>query len=382
MGTPTTWQDMTARRLWRHALTSPGASTADVVGAMCGAHAQIMSAAEVSVGLRLADTDRTHVRAALWDTHELVKTFGPRGTVHLLPTRELPLWTAALTAAQRAGNPAPKGALLTPEQTEELVEGAAAVLADAEMTVDELTEALAARVGSWAADPVMDAFQAKWPRWRQATHTLANRGSLCFGPMHGRKVTYTSPHRWLPGFTPADTDQALAHVVTGYLRAYGPATPQHFAQWLSAPRRWASELFASLGELVEPVEVEGHAAYRVAGDTEPAPAPAPDVLLLPYFDAYTVGCHPRDVVFPGPARERALARGQAGNYPVLYLDGLAAGIWHQRRSGRHLDVTVEALVPLSPARREAVAEQADRVGLILQATPRLTFGTVTVGPHA
>jgi len=45
-------------------------------------------------------------------------------------------------------------------------------------------------------------------------------------------------------------------------------------------------------------------------------------------------------------------------------------------------VTVEALDPLSPTRREAVAEQADRIGLILQATPRLTFGTVTVGPHA
>jgi hypothetical protein len=381
MGTPT-WQDMTARRLWRHALTSPGTSAADVVGAMCGAHAQVMSAAEVSLGLRLEGADRTHVRAALWETHELVKTFGPRGTVHLLPTRELPLWTAALSAAQRAGNPSPKGALLTPDQTDELVEASAAVLAGTEMTVDELTEALAERAGSWAADPVMDAFQAKWPRWRQATHTLANRGSLCFGPMRGRKITYTSPRRWLPDAAPADTERALAHVLTGYLRAYGPATPQHFAQWLSAPRRWAVELFASMGGLVEPVEVEGATLYQVAGDAAAPPAPAPEVLLLPYFDAYTVGCHPRDVVFPGPARRRALARGQAGTHPVLFVDGVAAGVWHHRRSGRHLDITVEALAPLPPARRDAVAEQAERIGRILQASPRLAFDTVTVGPHA
>ena len=228
----------------------------------------------------------------------------------------------------------------------------------------------------------MDAFQGKWPRWRAATQTLANRGVLCFGPVRGRRVTYTSPRRWLPGFVPADTDTALEHVVLSYLRAYGPATPQHFAQWTAAPKRWASALFASLEGRIEPVEVEGTAAYRVAGDVEAAPGPVPKVLLLPHFDAYTVGSQPRDVVFPGTVGRRALATGQAGNFPVLYLDGVAAGIWHQRRSGRRLDVAVEALVPLSAARREAVAEQVERIGEVLEAVPRLTFGAVTVGPHA
>jgi hypothetical protein len=106
------------------------------------------------------------------------------------------------------------------------------------------------------------------------------------------------------------------------------------------------------------------------------------VLLLPYFDAYTVGSHPREVVFPGAAHQRALAGSQAGNHPVLYLDGVAAGVWHQRRSGRRLEVTVEALVPLSAARREAVAERVERIGEVLEAVPRLGFGTITVGPHA
>ncbi|MFD6096391.1 winged helix DNA-binding domain-containing protein [Nocardiopsis flavescens] len=382
MGTPVTWQDTAARRLWRHGLATPFDSAADAVSAMCGAHAQVMSAAELSVGLRLAGADRTHVRSALWDTHELVKTFGPRGTVHLLPARELPLWTAALDAAARAGNPAPKGALLSPDQVDGLVEAAAEVLADRELTVDELTAALAERAGPWAADRVMDAFQDKWPRWRAATHTLANRGALCFGPARGRKATYTSPRRWLPGFAPAEADAALEHVVVSYLRAYGPATPQHFARWMSAPRRWAGALFASLEGRIEPVEVEGLVAYRVAGDVEAPPGPPPEALLLPYFDAYTVGAQPREVVFPGEAYRRALAGGQAGNHPVLYVNGVAAGVWHQRRSGRRLEVTVEALVSLSGARRARVAEQVERIGGVLQAVPRLAFGEVTVGPHA
>jgi hypothetical protein len=76
----------------------------------------------------------------------------------------------------------------------------------------------------------MDAFQDKWPRWRQLTSMAAHRGVLCFGPNKGRNVTYTNPHRWLPGFQPEKGAGALRTLVAHYLHAYGPATPQHFAR--------------------------------------------------------------------------------------------------------------------------------------------------------
>jgi hypothetical protein len=43
---------------------------------------------------------------------------------------------------------------------------------------------------------------------------------------------------------------------------------------------------------------------------------------------------------------------------------------------------VEPLVPLPPARRRELDEHVERVGVILEGTPRLTIGTVTVGSHA
>ena len=94
------WAAVCARRLDRHGLVAPAqnAQPADVAAAICGAHAQLLSAAELSIGLRLAGGTRADVRAALWTERSLVKTFGPRGTVHLLPTRDLPMWTGALSA--------------------------------------------------------------------------------------------------------------------------------------------------------------------------------------------------------------------------------------------------------------------------------------------
>ncbi|HEU5100165.1 MAG TPA: winged helix DNA-binding domain-containing protein [Roseiflexaceae bacterium] len=378
------WAEVWARRLERHALVTPleDAQPADIVAAMCGAHAQILSAAELSVGLRLASATRADVRQALWNEHSLVKTFGPRGTVHLLPAQDLPIWSGALSAIPRGPGPFAPDVRLTPEQTDAVVEAIRDALADAELTIDELNEAVIASAGPWAGDLVMPAFQGMWPRWRQVVDTAANRGALCFGPNRGRNVTYTHPQRWLPGFRPADPETALAALVRRYLQAYGPATPRHFAQWLAAPQQWANQLFDSLAGAIQEVEVEGMRAWVVAGDTM-APSGAPDSLrLLPYFDPYVVGCQPRELLFAGRAAERALAGGQAGNFPILLIDGRAGGVWHQRRLGRRIAITVEPLEQLSAAQRRALDEQVARTGAILEGTPELTIGPVKIGPHA
>ena len=377
-----TWERILARRLERHFLAGPGPDAPTVVAAICGAHAQVLTAGELSVGLRLAEgTVRDDVRAAVWTDRTLVKTFGPRGTVHLLPTRDLPLWTGALAALDRPLPSFDPAVRLTPEQLDAVVAGIATVLADAALTVDELTEALAAEVGPWAVERTMPAFQELWPRWRMAVDTAANRGALCFGPDAGRKVTYTNPHRWLPGFTPLDGAAAQAELLRRYLHGYGPATPEHLARWLSAPLSWAARLVAAEAAAgrIEPVDGWGWVA---AGDTAFPDTDPGGVRLLPYFDAYGVGCHPRDRVFPGPAGQRALNRSQAGNFPVLLVAGTVAGVWHQRRSGRRLDVTVEPLGELSAAARRELDEQVQRVAAFAGLAPRLTVGPVTVGPHA
>ncbi|HVC74506.1 MAG TPA: hypothetical protein VNC85_12110, partial [Mycobacteriales bacterium] len=58
------------------------------------------------------------------------------------------------------------------------------------------------------------------------------------------------------------------------------------------------------------------------------------------------------------------------------------GVWHQKRSGRNVDVTVEPLAELSAARRRDLDAETERIGAFAGLTPRLTVGPVTVGPHA
>jgi hypothetical protein len=401
----------------RHSLTEPSAvlDPAGVAGLLCGAHAQILTAAEFSIGRRIAGATRADVRRALWEDRTLVKTFGPRGTVHLLPAVDLPMWTGALSALPASVPQHPEGVRFTAGQAAEVIAAIDDALADAQpaaegvtptaegiaaegraaegvaaegLTVDELTEAIAERTGAWAVERTMDAFQDKWPRWRQLTSTAAHRGVLCFGPDRGRKVTYSHPRRWLPGFGPAEGEAALRALVRRYLHAYGPATPQHFARWLAISPRYAVELFGRLasdreGAALERVELDGEQAWVAAGDTATPPGRHRGIRLLPYFDPYVVAGQPRERLYPGAAAARALSpSGQAGNYPVLLVDGVVGGVWHQRRSGRKLALTVEPLAELTAAQRRQLDEEAALVGTVMEATVTLTVGPVTVGAHA
>src|SRR5262249_61131796 len=87
-----TWGGVTARRMARHALTEPatGLSPAGIAGGLCGAHAQVLSAAELSIGRRVAGAARSDVQRALWQGRTPVKTVGPRRATHPLATAGSP----------------------------------------------------------------------------------------------------------------------------------------------------------------------------------------------------------------------------------------------------------------------------------------------------
>ena len=121
----------------------------------------------------------------------------------------------------------------------------------------------------------------------------------------------------------------------------------------------------------------------MAGDTETPQQRHRGIRLLPYFDAFVVASQPRERLCPGVAATRALSpAGQAGNYPVLLVNGVVGGVWHQRRSGRKLAISVEPLRDLTAAQRRQLDDEVELVGAVMEAKPTLTVGKVTVGPHA
>ena len=85
------------RLLRQHLLRrAPAASFVTVVRDLCGVQAQVMAAAQIALWARVQDLSREDVERALWESRRLVKTWAMRGTVHLVPAHDLPVYVGAL----------------------------------------------------------------------------------------------------------------------------------------------------------------------------------------------------------------------------------------------------------------------------------------------
>src|SRR5512142_1144819 len=96
-----TWARAAAWRARRHHLDkrAPAGSMLALASRLCGLHAQVMSSAELTVWARVEGLERGAVQRAIWEERSLVKTWAMRGTLHLLPSGEYPLWHGALSTS-------------------------------------------------------------------------------------------------------------------------------------------------------------------------------------------------------------------------------------------------------------------------------------------
>jgi Winged helix DNA-binding domain len=87
-------------RLRQQHLIEPAPDLVATASRLCGVHAQVASASTMIVGNRTSSFTAADLDDALWRKRTLVKSSGMRGTLHLFPAAELPLWVAAFKQRQ------------------------------------------------------------------------------------------------------------------------------------------------------------------------------------------------------------------------------------------------------------------------------------------
>src|SRR5919205_2278621 len=147
-----TWPEVLAWRLTRQHLRrrATRGEALGVVRQICGLHAQVMSSAELTLWARVEDLEPDTVQKALWDERSLVKTWAMRGTLHLLPAAELPIWVGAQGVLKPRYHAASwlRYFGLTREQAEVLIAAIPEALADRMLTREELAQEVGRIVGS------------------------------------------------------------------------------------------------------------------------------------------------------------------------------------------------------------------------------------------
>jgi hypothetical protein len=361
-----TWPEVLAWRLTRQHLDhrAPRREALEVVSHICGLHAQVMSSAELTLWARVDDLEPDTVQKALWEKRSLVKTWAMRGTLHLLPAAELPIWIGAQGVLKpRYHTPSWLRYFgLTREEAEALIAAIPEALADRMLTREELAREVGRLVGSEElGGKLRDGFGA-------LLKPAAFRSHLLFAPSVGQNVRFARPDWWLGEGEPVEAEEAAREVTRRYLAAYGPATREDFARWFgtSSPAQ-AGRLIESLGQEIASVEIEGSQAWMLAEHLPEVEVAEPSgvVRLLPAFDHYVVAApRDREAVLPEALKSRVY-RSQGWLSPVLLVDGRMEGVWRHERKGGQLIVEVEPFAEQPGWVRRRAEEEAERLARFL-----------------
>ena len=377
-----TWPQVHAFRLWRHGLgpSSHPNTLLDVVSAICGVQAQVMSAAQLALRARLRGVSVLEIERALWQDRVLVKVWSMRGTLHLLPAHELPLYVAALRPYRlqqeqrwmaRYGVDAPAIAAMADTIRSEL--------SDTPLSRRELSQAVRLRLKQHAPQ-IQDLIEHGWGGLGKY---VCLQGDLCLGPNRGQEATFVRRDRWLADWDDTPGEEAEDWLLRKFLHAYGPATVQDFAFWAGMSVRDAKRIWRRIASDKCDVSIEGSPAAILKQDLPllMARAQGPEtVRLLPHFDVYLLGHRSKSHLVDASQYKRVF-RAAGWISPVVLIDGRVAGVWSHTRRGKVTQVLVEPIGTLSAHQRSAIEKRATDVAAFFDTTLALAYtGTAKKNP--
>lgn len=327
--------------------------------ALVGAQAQVETCASWGLSLRTQSApDHARVQAELLKTRSVVRTWGMRDTLHIVPAGELRRLIAAQSLWPQTGR---RGG--TPPESDlaaclELFHSSGSPLGRSDIMPiisAEFVASLADHPG--AAQGGARRFAATRIIW-----TLAGRGSIVFADRAGSEQRYVDVRAWLAGrgqddvrTADADAEQAAIGLVDSYLSSFAPATAADVAHFFGAriadARRWLDALdvvAVACGARKDLVACRDD----VEALLEPAPEPgeAWPARMLPGYDGHLMTHHDKTWLLPD-RRENALVWQKAAVVaPVVLWGGRAVATWSAMRGTRRtLPVVIQPLKQWTPA---------------------------------
>jgi hypothetical protein len=260
---------------------------ADVARRLCGVQAQDAAAARLAIrarteGLTAADVDAEP---------GVVRTWGWRGTLHLLAREDVP-WVLSLVAERENRAVASRWRALELDDETYARARAAIVerLAGGPATRAELREAIASA-----------GVDASGQRLPHLVRRAAFEG-LLHHPLDG---TFAALE---PAGEPPPREQALAQLAHRHAEGYGPTAPEDLAAFAGVPK------------------ADARAAWVAAEVPADRAAASGWVRLLGAFDPFLLGYSGYGHVVP-EEHLRKVWPGGGWIHPVVLVDGVAAGTW-------------------------------------------------------
>jgi hypothetical protein len=363
------WEQVISWRLRRGHLAKrrAAAQLEDVVRAICGAHAQIMSTVPLALSARLSRLSRGQIDRAIAEERTLVKTWAMRGTLHVFAADDVPLYCAAQGTRDQYTNPSFLRAYgLERADIDAVLEAIPQALDGRALTRGELTD----QILEITKRPHLE--ERLRSGWGELLKPAAFKGKLCFGPQDGQTVSFVRPDQWLGSWQDHDTDEALVEVFRRFLAVYGPADRSEIARWWGVRPPEAGRVLRLMPDELAEVHLEdGSKKWILEKDLRSlrGSKPVTGVRLLPSFDQLLVMCapHKEAIVDPRYADRIYRPRIAVWSLPAVLVDGRIRAAWKLDRKRKRATLTVAPFERMSSETRGQIEAEVCALGKLLGA---------------
>lgn len=334
-----TAEEIRLRRLTNQYLVDPGEKET-VVRDLCGIQSQFFSHALHAMKIRCSDFDAEQAGQGM------VKNWTLRGTVHVFPESDLPLflrcgenyrrneWTEKSFWNQRSDW------ALTAQRQAFLSGLILSALKEKNCTREELKQ-LCREQGMTEAEE-----ESMFHPWGGGIRELCERG-FCHYAVQEEKVFCLSP-----AFEPVLREEAELELARRYFTNYGPATIHDAMYFFRASaaqvKQWLSKLPVTSCEW-------GGRTYYLIENGKNYHRDIPACLFLAGFDQLMLGYEKKESLFLKSEYLRSIFNLAGIVMPPLLLNGDVAGRW-KKKGGT---LTIQPFRVLSPAETAAVKENAE-----------------------
>jgi hypothetical protein len=346
-------------------LEGRGQATCVQVATWFGAmQAQDLASGKWSLGVRITDALESDVDAA-FARAEVVRTWPMRGTLHVVPARDV-RWMLELTGIRALNGSLARRRQLGLDD------------ADAERACTVLENSLRAEGRLGRADCLAELRRAGIPTDGQRGYHLlgyaAHTGVICLGPPEGKEQAFVLLDAWAPDQVHLNRSDALTELAHRYFRSHGPATMRDFAGWSGLTLTDARAGVASNdGRLVaRPFRGDDVWLTRALSEAIDGGTPARSVAAaLPGYDEFVLGYKDRGVQMRPGEFEQVVPGGNGVFRATVCLDGRVVGTWTRGIKRGEVVIDFVPLRALTAAQHARAARAFEAYGQYLGRAIRL-----------
>jgi len=335
-----------------------------VVGDVCGLHAQAATSPYLALWSRVEGFENKLLDKTLFEDKSLVKTWVMRGTLHIVPSEELPIYNRSLRRMwfEHHGRFMRAPDWPSIEQRRTLIyPRIVQALTQKPLKRKDLRD----KVRFLLRDHSQP-YERLFSGWGGILKETAYEGLTVHAKPCERESCFARLSQWLPEIelNNVSEEEAQKQLFIRYLRGYGPATQQDFSLWSGLMADDAKRAIENASPLLEQIRVEGVKGQfwilkenRRVLDSIDADEPAP-TRLLPKFDSILLGHKDRSRIIKDQ-HKKLVFKPKVGDIAATVLVGWQiAGTWRHMRKRHTLAVSVKPFGKMAKADLEEVKQQA------------------------